>query len=220
MIKQNRRAATLVAVACLVACGVAMAAAPAQTPFKLGTFQVGEREFADWCCAIRSWWTSLPPMRSTSARTRGQPKLQVPADMKEIIARYDADAGSAPARAGREFAATQSAPFIHHVDALKILPPVRPALILNAGANYPEHAAGIVQQGARAAQAAAGGAGGAPGAPPVLLPALLPEPVRRPVRPRSPCPDIWDRAPGRSAPGESLPVPEVAHHGGGRATTM
>ena len=33
----------------------------------------------------------------------------------------------------------------HPVGSLKILPPVHPQVILNAGANYPEHAAGIIE---------------------------------------------------------------------------
>jgi len=59
----------------------------------------------------------------------------------------------------------QNAAYIRRIDAVKILPPVRPAIILNAGANYPEHAAGIVQENARAA-----GAARPPGAPPAGAP--------------------------------------------------
>jgi 2-keto-4-pentenoate hydratase/2-oxohepta-3-ene-1,7-dioic acid hydratase in catechol pathway len=187
MIKQNRRAARLVAVACLVASAVAQAAAPAQTPFKLGTFKAGEREFAG--LVLRdSVVLDLAAANAQYERSHaGQPKLQVPADMKEIIARYDATLGPRLRALANEFAATQSAPFIHRVDALKVLPPVRPSIILNAGANYPEHAAGIVQQAARAAGAPPAGAAPPPGA-------------GAPRAPGQSAPGIWERAAGDVRP--------------------
>ena len=45
-----------------------------------------------------------------------------------------------------------SANYVYAVTGVKVLPPVRPAVILNAGANYPAHAQGIIQQNARAAR--------------------------------------------------------------------
>ena len=101
MIKQNRRAARLVAVACLVACAAAQAAAPAQTPFKLGTFRAAEREFAG--LVLRdSVVLDIAAANAQYERSHaGQPKLQVPADMKQIIAALRLHAGTAPARAGQ-----------------------------------------------------------------------------------------------------------------------
>ena len=130
-------------------------------------------------------------------------KLRIPADLKEVIARYDAEFGPRLRLLAAENAAVQSAAYIRSIDAVKVLPPVRPAIMLNAGANYPEHAAGIVQENARAA-----GAAGA----------------RRRGRPAG----CWRSAArglavgarhlgaaGRRCPSrQSLSVPQVAHHGG------
>ena len=194
MIKQNQRAARLVAVAILVASGVAQAAAPKQTPFKLGTFRAAEHEFPG--LVLRdSLVLDLAAANAQYERSHaGQPKVKVPADMKEVIARYDSTLGPRLRVLANEYAATQAAPFIYRVDALKVLPPVRPALILNAGANYPEHAAGIVQQNARAAgqsvpdvAAAPRGAGGGPAGAGAGAGAQS-------------APGIWERAAGDARP--------------------
>jgi 2-keto-4-pentenoate hydratase/2-oxohepta-3-ene-1,7-dioic acid hydratase in catechol pathway len=74
-----------------------------------------------------------------------------------------------------------SARYVYAIDAVKILPPVRPAVILNAGANYPAHAQGIVEQGARAAAGAL--PSGAPDAPAARAPA-----------PVSSAPGLWERS--------------------------
>jgi 2-keto-4-pentenoate hydratase/2-oxohepta-3-ene-1,7-dioic acid hydratase in catechol pathway len=192
MIKQNRRTARLVAMACLVACGIAQAAAPAQTPFKLGTFRAEGREFTG--LVLRdSVVLDITAANAQYERSHaGQPKLQMPADMKEIIARYDATLAPRLRALANEFSGTQSASFIHRVDALKILPPVRPAIILNAGANYPEHAAGIVQENARAAgQAPPAGAPPAAGAPGAGGP---------PRAASQSAPGIWERPAGDPRP--------------------
>src|SRR6185436_7329311 len=51
--------------------------------------------------------------------------------------------------------ASPAPPYAYDVKSLKALPPVRPALILNAAANYEEHAQGIAQQQQRAGAAPA-----------------------------------------------------------------
>lgn len=187
MIKQNRRAARLVTVACLVACGVAHAAAPAQTPFKLGTFRAADREFTG--LVLRdSVVLDIAAANAQYERSHaGQPKVLVPADMKQLIERYDSTLGPRLRALANEYTATQSAPFIHKVEALKVLPPVRPSIILNAGANYPEHAAGIVAEGARAAaQAAPAGAAAPPGAGRPPGAGAAPGAGGPPARPRNP----------------------------------
>src|SRR5262249_28212433 len=72
-------------------------------------------------------------------------------------------------------ATAKSAPaYAYAIDTLKILPPVRPAVILNAGGNYVEHTAGIAAQQQRAGAA--------------------PEPTSAAVT----APGIWERKPGDS----------------------
>ena len=73
-------------------------------------------------------------------------------------------AGSAPA-------------YAYALNAVKTLPPVRPSVQLNAGANYVEHEQGIAQQ-----QGAAGGAGAARGG--------------APAPPATSAPGIWERRAG------------------------
>jgi 2-keto-4-pentenoate hydratase/2-oxohepta-3-ene-1,7-dioic acid hydratase in catechol pathway len=133
--------------------------------------------------------------------------------MKELIARYERDVGPRL----RELAAANanaqagSASYVYAGSALKILPPVRPAVILNAGANYPAHAQGIIAQGARAASAAAGPGSAAPGAastgagpttaPPTGAPGgAAGANASRPAAPVSSAPGLWERPPGDSRP--------------------
>ena len=146
----------------------AIAAEPAAqskaTPFKLGTFRVDGRDFLG--LVLRD--TVVVEIDAANAqyeRTHpAAPKLRFPAAMQELIARYEADVGPRLRVLASENAAVHSAPYLRAVSALKVLPPVRPGVILNAGANYSEHAAGIVAQGARAATQA--GAAPAPAGPP------------------------------------------------------
>jgi 2-keto-4-pentenoate hydratase/2-oxohepta-3-ene-1,7-dioic acid hydratase in catechol pathway len=116
-------------------------------------------------------------------RNASAKKLRMPTDMKDLIARYDAELGPRMRELARLAAAGGN--FTRPVAEVKSLPPVRPALILNAGANYPEHAAGIVAQGAR--EAAAQGAG----------PAAAGGPPRQPAQS---APGYWERAPGDDRP--------------------
>src|SRR5690606_21093830 len=101
--------------------------------------------------------------------------------MRDLIARYDLELGErlaviAAADAGGP------APYAFDIADLRILPPVRPAVILNAGANYTEHAEGIIAQNARAA-----GGGG----PPAGLP---------PRQPSQSAPGLWERPDGDTRP--------------------
>ena len=59
----------------------------------------------------------------------------MPTDMKDLIARYDAELGPRLRELAR-LAAAGGQNFARPVAEVKILPPVRPSLILNAGANY------------------------------------------------------------------------------------
>jgi 2-keto-4-pentenoate hydratase/2-oxohepta-3-ene-1,7-dioic acid hydratase in catechol pathway len=75
----------------------------------------------------------------------------MPADMKQLIARYDTELRPRLAAiAADEAASKATTAYAFDITALKVLPPVRPALILNAGGNYTEHSQGIAQQQARA----------------------------------------------------------------------
>jgi 2-keto-4-pentenoate hydratase/2-oxohepta-3-ene-1,7-dioic acid hydratase in catechol pathway len=76
----------------------------------------------------------------------------MPTDMKAIIARYEAELKERIYAIVADASAAGARPaFVHAVSDLKVHPPVRPALMLNAGGNYTEHSAGIAAEQARAA---------------------------------------------------------------------
>ncbi len=172
----------------LIAAMVGAAATGAElkvTPFKLGTFQVQSRSFVG--LVLRD--TVVIDIAAANAQyERAHPsaaKLRVPADLKDIIARYDGEFAPRLRALAAENESTQSAAYIRRIDGVKVLPPVRPAIILNAGANYPEHAAGIVQENARVA---------GPGGPPA---GAAGGPAR--VASQS-APGIWERPSGDMRP--------------------
>ena len=107
-----------------------------------------------------------PANAAFEAGNASAPKLAAPADMKALIARYDSDWKARLASIAKDVSAATTAPsYAYAIDTLKVLPPVRPSLILNAGGNYTEHSAGIAaqQQRAGAAPAPASKAVAAPG---------------------------------------------------------
>ena len=78
--------------------------------------------------------------------------------MKQLIARYDSEWRARLAAIARTIPATGAPAYVYAVSAVKILPPVRPSVQLNAGGNYVEHEQGIATNQARGAGAARGGA--------------------------------------------------------------
>lgn len=177
----------------------AATAAQAQkvTPFKLGTFERGGRTFLG---LVLDDMRVLDIAQANAAFQKSHPKaakIAMPTEMTALIERYDSGVGDRLRAIAS--GAGKGAAYEYAVGRLKILPPVRPQVILNAGANYPEHAAGIVAQGGRGAgsenpgQARApapgggpppGGGGAARGAPPAAQSA----------------PGIWQREPGDTRP--------------------
>ncbi|MEO8313645.1 MAG: fumarylacetoacetate hydrolase family protein [Pseudomonadota bacterium] len=140
----------------------AVAAAPDAVPFKLGTFRAAGREYLG--LVIKDSVVDIVAANATwERRNANAAKLRMPTDMNELISRYEGELGPRLRELAR-LASTGPQDFARPVADVKSLPPVRPAVILNAGANYPEHAQGIVAQGAR--EAAAQGAAPARGGPP------------------------------------------------------
>ncbi len=148
----------------LLACTV-FAADQGTTPFKLGTFQDHGREFVGLVLKDTQVVEIAAANKAFERNHRQLPKVRPPADMKELISRYDSDVGPRLRQLAAVTAASGSAPYVHAIGSLEVLPPVQPAVILNAGANYPEHAQGIVAEAARAA-AATGAAPANASAPP------------------------------------------------------
>ena len=138
----------------LVACSV-LAAEAGGTPFKLGTFREGSREFLGLVLQDVRVIDIAAANAAYERNHRQAPKMRPPGDMKELISRYDQGVGARLRDLAAANSAVKSGKYIYEIGALKVLPPVRPAVILNAGANYPEHAQGIIEQAARTAAAAA-----------------------------------------------------------------
>ena len=135
-------------------------------PFKLGTFERGGAAFAGLVLKDTQVVDIAQANAAFEAANQSAPKLAAPADMKQIINRYDTDWKGRLAAIARDVTTAKAAPaYAYAVGSLKVLPPVRPSLILNAGGNYVEHTAGIAaqQQRAGAAPEAATKAVSAPG---------------------------------------------------------
>jgi 2-keto-4-pentenoate hydratase/2-oxohepta-3-ene-1,7-dioic acid hydratase in catechol pathway len=177
---------------------MATAAAPSAVPFKLGTFRAANREYLGLVIKDSTVVDIAAANAAWEQRNNTAAKVAMPVDMKDLISRYDRELGPR-LRELAAFSAAGAQNFALPVGSVKVLPPVRPAVILNAGANYPEHAQGIVAQGARGAAApgAAPNRGGAPaaGGPPAAGPAGAGGPPRAGGAGQS-APGYWERAPG------------------------
>jgi len=156
-------------VSSLLTCAV-FAADQSATPFKLGTFREHGRQFIGLVLQDTRV-IDIAAANAAFERTHRQaPKVRPPQDMKELITRYEDDVGPRLRQLAAAGAALQSAKYVYAIGAIDVLPPVQPAVILNAGANYPEHARGIIEQATRAAAAGnappPAGPGGAARQPP------------------------------------------------------
>ena len=134
-ITKNR---SVVAVACarLLAAGVILnAQAPA--PFKLGTFQLQNRTFIG--IVVRD--TQVIDFAAADS-VIGRGRVAAPADMKQLIERYDAGVREriyAVVKAVTSAQGTRPA-YVHDLASLKTLPPIMyPMTVLNAAVNYREH---------------------------------------------------------------------------------
>ena len=186
---------------CMASACVTATAADA-TPFKVGTFELRGTEFVGLVLQDKTVVDIAAANAAFEQRNANARKVVAPRDMRDLIARYEADVGPRlrELAAANATAVPGSAAYVHAVTSLRILPPVRPAVILNAGANYPAHARGIIEQGARAAAAArnapaGGGAAPTAGGP---APAAGGPPAANAARPApqvGSAPGLWERDP-------------------------
>ena len=151
------------AVAVVVSIGL-HAQAGAAVPFKLGTFEQGGRTFLGLVLRDAQIADIARANAAYESANASAPKLTAPADMKQLITRYDSEWRARLSAIARTIPATGAPAYVYAVSAVKILPPVRPAVQLNAGGNYVEHEQGIATNQARGAGAARGGAPAAGGA--------------------------------------------------------
>lgn len=145
------------------------AQAPAQEPFKLGTFEESGRVFLG--LVIRD--SLVADISQASAALPGA-KPEIPAGMRELIVRYDALRPRlyAIASAAATAPATARPAYLKDLKSVKVLPPIVPQTMLNAASNYAEHDAEMQRRAN-------------PNAPPPPQ-APVPEPIS----------GIWERKPG------------------------
>ena len=147
----------------------------APVPFKLGTFEQNGRAFVGLVLRDTQVVDIAAANTAFESSNGSAPRLTPPADMKQLIARYDAEWKDRLGAIARTVSAAGSAPaYAYALTSLKTLPPVRPSVQLNGGGNYVEHTEGIAANQAR-------GGGAAPAAP---------------VSTAQTAPGIWERRPG------------------------
>jgi 2-keto-4-pentenoate hydratase/2-oxohepta-3-ene-1,7-dioic acid hydratase in catechol pathway len=119
----------------------------APVPYKVGTFERGGRAFVGMVLRDTQVVDIAQANAAFESTNASAPRLTAPADMKQLIARYEAEWKDRLGAIAREVSSARTPPaYVVAVDSLKVLPPVRPSLILNAGGNYEEHSQGIAQQ--------------------------------------------------------------------------
>jgi 2-keto-4-pentenoate hydratase/2-oxohepta-3-ene-1,7-dioic acid hydratase in catechol pathway len=156
----------------------AQTAGAAREPFKVGTVERGGRPFVGIVLGDTQVVDIAEANAALERRDPSAAKVRMPADMKELIERYDAELKTRLAAIASDVAGARQPPsYVYAVKDVRILPPVRPAVLLNAGGNYEEHSQGIAQQQQRATGAAA--------APPTQAVSA---------------PGIWERKPGDPRP--------------------
>ncbi len=168
------------AVAVIASAGLDAQAGAAAVTFKLGTFEQGGRTFLGLVLRDTQIVDIARANAAYETSNGSAPKLTAPADMKQLITRYDTEWKPRLAAIARTVSSASTAPpYAYAVSAVKVLPPVRPSVQLNAGANYVEHEQGIATNQARAGGGGAAGGRGAAPAPAAQT-----------------APGIWERKPG------------------------
>src|SRR5882672_1336402 len=175
------------AIAVIASAGLRAQAGAAAVTFKLGTFDQGGRTFVGLVLRDAQIVDIARANAAYEQANASAQKLTAPTDMKQLITRYDSEWRARLMAIARAVPATGAPAYVYAVSAVKILPPVRPSVQLNAGGNYVEHEQGIATNQARGAAAAApaarGGGGGGRGAAPAPPAAVS-------------APGIWERKPG------------------------
>lgn len=114
----------------------ALHAQPAPTPFKLGTFERQGRPFVG---VVLNESRVIDLAAAHAAVTSPASSVAPPADMKDLIARYDAGVRARILELIRAVGDGRPA-YVHELSALKILPPIiYPTTMLNVAVNYREH---------------------------------------------------------------------------------
>lgn len=110
------------------------------TPFKLGTFEFQGRTFVGLVRAD-SVVIEIAAANATLEKAHAAwPKVKPPADMKDLIARYETGGLKERLHALAAEPTATLAPYAHERRAIRVRPPIQyPDTMLNAAVNYSEH---------------------------------------------------------------------------------
>jgi len=166
----------------LAVCGLAgalVAAQAAPVPFKLGTFQRQGPQNSPFVGVVLRDSLVIDLAAANTALSTGR-RITAPADMKDLIGRYDAGVRDRIVEIVRAVSAANArAAYVHDLTSLKTLPPIMyPMTMVNAAVNYREHGAEMAVRDAK------------PGDPPVTaVPGVAPPGTVS-------APGIWQRPAG------------------------
>lgn len=124
---------------CLIASALSATAAP--SPYKLGTFEHKGKTFVG---VVLRDAVVIDLAAANSAIRRSSSSVKAPADMIDLISRYDAGVRDRIVQivaVVEATPATRKLPYVHQVKDLKILAPIMPPKMLNVAVNYRAHAA-------------------------------------------------------------------------------
>ena len=168
----------------------------AAVPFKLGTFERNGQAFLGLVLRDTQVVDIAQANTAFEGANASARKLTTPTDMKQLIAGYG-DWGERLGAIAKSVSAAASAPaYAYALTSLKILPPVRPSIQLNAGGNYVEHTEGIAANQARGGGAPVAQGGGAPAARGGGAPAARGGAPAAPPTAAQSAPGIWERSQG------------------------
>lgn len=127
----------LVAAAAVAGALVEAQTQPAATPFKLGTFDRQGKAFVG--IVLRE--SVVIDLAAAHAAVQPASTVAAPADMKDLITRYDTGLRARINDIVRSVNAAAARPaYVYDLSALKILPPIMyPTTMLNVAVNYREH---------------------------------------------------------------------------------
>ncbi len=131
-------------------CLLAVASVSAQSPvtpadeaFKLGTFEYRGEVLIGIVLRDRFVIDLAAANGSLERRNPLWVKMPMPKDMKELIGRYEYGLRerlhAIVAKLGKTVSGAERPAYIYDLEALLLLPPVRPAMILATALNYPTH---------------------------------------------------------------------------------
>jgi len=135
-----------------------LAQAQTVTPFKLGTFQSQSRTFV----GIVIGESVVVDFAAASRAITPASNIMLPADMKDLITRYDSGLRDRITQVVRSVSARTGArpAYVYEQSALKTMPPIMyPTSMLNVAVNYSEHGAEMAaRQGGQPSQTPQGSA--------------------------------------------------------------